>query len=186
MFNLKNFSIRPIKFDDKNLILQWRNSEHIRFNMYNDHIISQDEHDIWFSKTLVDTSVAYLIFQYNENPIGLIYFTKIDCFHSHCYWGFYLGERDVPRGVGSVMEFFAMDYAFSSIKIRKLCCEVFAFNESVIKLHEKFGFVREGRLVKHYLKKENYEDVICLAKFAETWTDEREIFNHRIFRSTEK
>jgi UDP-4-amino-4,6-dideoxy-N-acetyl-beta-L-altrosamine N-acetyltransferase len=176
-----DFSIRIIRASDKNRILQWRNSDRVRFNMYNDHLISEQEHEDWFARALVDTNAIYLIFSCKEKPIGFISVTNINNFHNRCYWAFYLGETDVSRGVGSVMEFFAIDYAFLTLKIRKVCCEVFAFNASVIRLHEKFGFVQEGRFVKHYLKNGQYEDIVCLAKFGNTWNDERKIFKSRIF-----
>lgn len=181
MLNYQDFSIRPINSSDKSRILQWRNSDRVRCNMYNDHEISQQEHDIWFEKALINTNNFYLIFLYKEKAIGFISGTDVNNIHNHCYWAFYLGETEVPRGVGSVMELFALDYLFLNLKIRKVCCEVFSFNVSVIKLHEKFGFVQEGKFVKHYLKNGQYEDIVCLAKFGNTWDDEREIFKSRIF-----
>jgi len=149
--------------------------------MYSDHVISQQEHDAWFARALADTPEFYLIFLYEDKPIGFISFTDISAVNGRCYWAFYLGETDVPRGTGSVMEFFALDYAFLTVKIRKLCCEVFTFNGGVIKLHEKFGFAQEGRFVGHYLKNEKYEDIVCLAKFGTNWIDERETFKSHLF-----
>lgn len=181
MLNYNSFSIRPIDINDKDRILQWRNSDRVRYNMYSDHIISQQEHDAWFARVLADTPVLCLIFLYQDKPIGFVSFTNVSAAHGRCYWAFYLGETDVPRGAGSVMEFFALDYAFLTLKIRKLCCEVFTFNEGVIKLHDKFGFVQEGRFVEHYLKNEKYEDIACLAKFGKNWIDEREAFKNRLF-----
>jgi UDP-4-amino-4,6-dideoxy-N-acetyl-beta-L-altrosamine N-acetyltransferase len=183
MFNINSYSIRPVELEDKDLILQWRNSERVRAGMYNDHIISQKEHELWFSKALVDDSSAYLIFLYESRPIGFASFTNINLIHSRCYWAFYLGEENVPRGSGSVMEFFALDYAFCTLKIRKLCCEVFLFNAAVIKLHEKFGFVREGEFAQHYKKNKRYEDIVCLAKFASSWTEDRITLENRLFGS---
>jgi UDP-4-amino-4,6-dideoxy-N-acetyl-beta-L-altrosamine N-acetyltransferase len=181
MFNYTSCSIRPIEIMDKNLILQWRNSDQVRSNMYNDHLISQEEHESWFTRALVDTSAVYLVFLYESRPIGFISFTSISAVHRRCYWAFYLGEVDVERGSGSVLEFFALDYAFFTLEIQKLCCEVFAFNNSVIKLHQKFGFIQEGRFVEHYKKNEGYEDIVCLAKFAYSWTEERPTFENRLF-----
>jgi UDP-4-amino-4,6-dideoxy-N-acetyl-beta-L-altrosamine N-acetyltransferase len=181
MFNYDSFSIRPIEINDKDRILQWRNSERVRCNMYGDHIISQQEHDTWFAGALAEIPASYLIFLYEGKPIGFVSFTNISTANGRCYWAFYLGEAEVPRGAGSVMEFFALDYAFLTLKIRKLCCEVFTFNGGVIKLHEKFGFVQEGRFVGHYLKNEQYEDIVCLAKFGKNWIDEREAFKSRLF-----
>ena len=181
MLNFDSFSIRPIEIKDKARILQWRNSERVRSNMYSDHIITQEEHDSWFSRALVNSTSSSLIFQYEGRPVGFISFTNINRFHNRCTWAFYLGETDAPRGTGSAMEFFALDYAFVTFKIRKLCCEVFAFNRAVIKLHEKFGFVHEGRLVGHYLKNDKYEDIVCLARFGDKWLDEREKLKNRCF-----
>ena len=83
------------------------------------------------------------------------------------------------------MEYLALDYAFVTLKIRKLCCEVFVFNAGVIKLHEKFGFTHEGRLVGHYMKNGMYEDIVCLAKFGDKWSQERAIFRARCFGKSE-
>lgn len=181
MFNFDSYSIRPIEIKDKQLILQWRNSERVRSNMYNDHLISQQEHDAWFARALVDAGASYLLFLHENRPIGFASFTNISMVHERCYWAFYLGETDVPRGCGSVMELFALDYAFLTLKIRKLCCEVFTFNGGVIKLHEKFGFKQEGRFVEHYRKNGKYEDIVCLAKFSTSWIGEREAFKNRLF-----
>ena len=67
--------------------------------MYNDHVISQKEHDAWFSRALADTSAAYLVFLYEARPVGFASFTNISAVHGRCYWAFYLGELDVPVDV---------------------------------------------------------------------------------------
>jgi len=183
MRDYSSYSIRAIKTSDKDLILEWRNSDRVRNSMYNDHIISIIEHDEWFSRALVDASAKYLVFTHDNKPIGFASFTNISISHSRCYWAFYLGELDIPRGSGPVMEFFALDYAFLKLKIRKLCCEVFAFNGGVIKLHKKFGFIEEGRFYQHYKKNDKYEDIICLAKYSHSWTKERESLKDRLFKN---
>jgi len=166
---------------DKERILAWRNADRVRANMYSDHLISRVEHDIWFSTAIDNPAARYLIFLHEERPIGFLSFTGISEQHGRCYWAFYLGEVDVPLGAGSAMEYFALEYAFNELKIRKLCCEVFAFNSPVVKLHERFGFRREGMFVKHYKKNDNYEDVVCLAHFAEDWNVDRLKIRERYF-----
>ncbi len=185
MLNYNSFSIRTVEIKDKDCILHWRNSERIRCNMYCDHIISHQEHDAWFRRALADTSSSYLIFLHEQRSVGFISFTNINRVHDRCSWAFYLGETDVPRGIGSVMEFFALDYAFLNLTLRKLCCEVFTFNAGVIRLHEKFGFLHEGKFVEHYVKSGKYEDIVCLAKFSKAWIDERDKFKKRVFGEDE-
>ena len=183
MLKVEDFAIRPLELKDKDCVMQWRNTERIRVNMYSDHIISQTEHDAWFNRALVDSSAAYFIFLHGGRSIGFIAFTNINQIHGRCSWAFYLGETDVPRGSGAAMEFFALDFAFTALKIRKLCCEVFVFNTAVIRLHEKFGFFHEGKLVKHYKKNDKYEDIVCLAKFGVEWIEEKERFSELCFRT---
>lgn len=164
-----DFVLRPMSFKDMELVLAWRNKQHIRYNMYTDHLISPDEHKKWFQSIFTRSDVEYHIFEYQKKPLGVANVTEIDHRNSKCYWGFYLGENDGPKGVGAVMELFTLTYIFEEIGIRKICCEVFSFNMATIKLHKKFGFHEEGCLHKHILKNGKYEDVVILALFKEDW-----------------
>lgn len=169
MSKRESYHLRPLEESDLEKVLAWRNSERIRTNMYTDHIISIQEHKAWFEVAQLDKNSRYMIFELQGRPIGFVSFTNVDQKNNKCYWAFYIGEEDIPPGTGAFMEFFAIEYAFEVLKIRKLCCEVFVFNSSVIKLHNKFGFTEEGRFVKHILKNNTYEDVISLALFNNAW-----------------
>ena len=181
MLKLEEFSVRRINLDDKDCILRWRNSENVRSNMYNDHVISQSEHDVWFARALINSSAVYLVFMHKERPIGFGSIQNINRRHERCSVGFYLGETDVPRGAGAVLEFMLLDYAFLTLAMRKMNIEVFAFNLSGIRLHEKFGFFREGEFVEHIIKNGKYENIVCLAIFRIAWINEREQFKVRMF-----
>lgn len=182
MLNYDDFALRPMVTQDKKMILDWRNMDRIRAYMYNDHIISKEEHNHWFLNALIDDSSRYFIFEYRCKPIGFVCFTKLDWNNNRCSWAFYLGEPDAaPKGAGAAMEFFALSYIFDQVKIRKLCCEVFVFNSLVIKLHHGFGFIEEGRFLQHYLKNGKYEDIVCLAQFKDSWESNRNTFKASLF-----
>jgi UDP-4-amino-4,6-dideoxy-N-acetyl-beta-L-altrosamine N-acetyltransferase len=149
--------------------------------MYSDHTISPDEHVAWFKRALTAKDARFLIFEIGGRPLGFVSFTNISELHERCTWAFYIGEADAPKGSGSAMEYFAIDYAFNKLNIRKLCCEVFSFNEKVIKLHGRFGFVAEGHFLKHYKKNGNFEDIVCLAKFADLWPQEKDELKRKCF-----
>jgi ribosomal protein S18 acetylase RimI-like enzyme len=53
------------------------------------------------------------------------------------------------RGVGSALLTAAIQWARER-GLHKLSLDVFAHNASAIALYRKFGFVEEGRRVKHY------------------------------------
>jgi UDP-4-amino-4,6-dideoxy-N-acetyl-beta-L-altrosamine N-acetyltransferase len=173
--------LRPLAAADRDGLLVWRNSERVRRNMYTDHIIGAEEHRRWFERALEGGAAAHFIFALGDRSLGLVSFTAIANAHERCSWAFYLGEAGAPRGAGAAMEYLALCHAFEAMGIRKLCCEVFAFNESVIGLHEKFGFVREGRLAQHCRKNGRLEDVVCLARFRDGWEKDKPAYYARCF-----
>lgn len=165
--------LRPMAEEDRARVLSWRNQDRIRANMYSDHVISRDEHDRWFDRALTDETAVYRIFEHRERALGFASLTGIDRTNGRSNWAFYLGEADAPRGSGAAMELLMLDEAFGPAGIRKLCCEVFAFNAGVVRLHERFGFEREGLLKAHAFKGDAYQDVVCMARFAEGWSADR-------------
>lgn len=175
--------MRSMQEKDLEMVLGWRNCDWVRSNMYTDHIITWEEHFSWFEHAKKSTNSVFLICEQNGVPIGVINFVNIDKKNSKAFWGFYLGEEKGAPGRGPAMEYLALEYAFSELKLHKLCCEVFTFNLSVVNLHKKFGFVEEGRYRDHFIKNGKYEDVVALAMFEEDWDLIREKMEKICFRS---
>lgn len=177
---LEDGKLRLLKEADLDRVLKWRNSERIHRNMFTDHKISLEEHHRWF-ENLDQQKSKYLVFEFYNKPVGLVCFTNIDKYNNICSWGFYLGETDVPQGTGILMGYLALSWVFQELKIRKVCSKVFTYNISSIKYHKKLGFVEEGRLVKHFKKAGNYEDIIVLALFSDKWKEISQRIKRRFF-----
>jgi RimJ/RimL family protein N-acetyltransferase len=79
-------------------------------------------------------------------------------------------------------EYFALQYVFHELQFDKLCCETLDFNRGVLRMHEAFGFVQEGRLRRHIVRDGATHDVICMGIFKSEWEEKRPQFE-RIFRS---
>jgi RimJ/RimL family protein N-acetyltransferase len=60
-------------------------------------------------------------------------------------------------------------YLFEHFPIRKLCSEVFAFNETAVRLNEKIGFRFEGRLSDHTWYRDRYWDHLFYSLNREDW-----------------
>ena len=175
------YVLRDMTTDDLRLVFEWRNQERIRNAMYTDHVISWDEHTQWFARVSSDPSNRQLVFEVDGRPVGVVSFTDIDVVNQRARWGFYLGESDVARGTGSRMEFLALNFAFDTLELRRLSCEVFVFNDKVTKLHGKFGFVEEGRLREHNLKAGVFEDVVLLGMLKDEWLSRRDKMHDILF-----
>ena len=150
------------------IVLSWRNDPKVRENMYTYHEISTEEHQNWFETLSNDHARKYFVCELDDELCGLIGYTQIDLVSRSASWVFYSGDTN-KRGIGSMMEVAALDYAFDVMKLHKLNCEVLEFNESVIKFHKKHGFKVEGRFKKHYFKNDKYWDIYRLAIFAKDW-----------------
>ena len=161
---------RLIKLSEKHLSLvyQWRNRAEVRENMYTNHKITLDEHHDWFKGISKDVTKEYFIFELDGELCGVIGFVDIDMKARSSSWAFYSGDT-TRRGLGSLMEISALNYAFDILKVQKLYCEVLEFNESVIKFHRKHGFKVEGIFKKQYLRDHKYWDIYRLAIFEKEW-----------------
>lgn len=170
MLFFNHCKLRQIVEDDLEIILKWRNSEHVRANMFTDHIITKEEHMSWYNNfKKYEQLNKYMVYEYSGTSIGLVNITQIDRLNSKCHWGFYIGEKNAPKGSGLAMGYLALEYIFEVLKIRKLCSEILAFNQASINYHKKLGFSIEGRLKEHVLKKGVYNDVIIMALFQREW-----------------
>ena len=162
--------LRPAANHDVDVMLQWRNHPSVRKNMNSQHEITTEEHRKWWASVSDATDQVYLIYECNNISLGVVAFTKIDRFNRNCAWAFY-GAPDAPWGTGSKMEYLALEYAFDTLKLKKLFCEVLSYNVNVLRLHNKFGFHNEGILRCHKLINEQFVDVYQLGILREEWEE---------------
>jgi UDP-4-amino-4,6-dideoxy-N-acetyl-beta-L-altrosamine N-acetyltransferase len=167
-------SLRDMMPADREKVRQWRNLPEVGKYMYTDHEISPVEHAAWFERVKNDASSKYWIIVCDGEDAGLAWLFSIDRRNQRCYWGFYLGNPNARgKGAGSVAEYLVLRYVFEDLKLNKLCGEVLAFNQAVVNMHKKFGFVQEGYFRKHIMKDGELHDIYCIAMFHEEWQTQK-------------
>lgn len=166
------FKLRPLETRDLETILEWRNSHSVRKNMYTQGVISIEQHRRWWSDVSCRDDRRYFICEESETSVGVVAFTDVNFDSGNAFWAFY-SDPNARRGTGSSMELLALDYTFLDMKLNKLSCEVLSFNQSVIKLHKKFGFHVEGTFVQQFKNENGYADVVRLAIFQTEWAVKR-------------
>ena len=62
-----------------------------------------------------------------------------------------------------------MRHAFVDLGLEKLCCEVLASNEGVVKMHERYGFTIDGVLRRHVVKADRRVDVVAMSLLRDEW-----------------
>ena len=166
--------LRPLRDDDKDRLLAWRNSPEVAAYMYTDHQISPEEHARWFAGAADDARRAYWVIEMDGAPVGLANLYDIDRSNRRCAWAYYLAEPSVRgRGVGGYVEYLVIERVFGEFGLQKLWCEVLDSNRGVWRMHQKFGFKEEARFRRHVLKNGAMEDVLGLGLLAEDWAEAR-------------
>jgi len=66
-----------------------------------------------------------------------------------------------------------MRSAFEDLDLDKLCCEVLASNEGVVKMHQRYGFHVDGIMREHVVKAGERVDVVTMSLLRDEWTSSR-------------
>jgi len=162
--------LRRVEAADSPRLLAWRNSPEVAAYMYSDHRIGQGEHDRWFAGAMTAPDRRYWIVETEGTPVGLANLARIDEPARRCEWAYYLGEASTRgKGLGAQVEYVVLRHVFEALDLNKLWCEVLAPNAAVVKLHERFGFVREALFREHVRKGGRFEDVVGLGLLQRDW-----------------
>jgi UDP-4-amino-4,6-dideoxy-N-acetyl-beta-L-altrosamine N-acetyltransferase len=130
--------LRRVREEDEALLLRWANLPEIAKHSYHaDHVITEDEHRVWFTAMLSDPTKRYWIVQADGYDIGTANLYNIGL--RSAYWSFDIVEGH-GGGAGSRVECAIINYVFDDLGLPTLYCEVLASNQKVIEMHRRFGF----------------------------------------------
>lgn len=99
--------------------------------------------------------------------IGMMGLHDIDHRHGTATTGAWIGKPYQGKGYGVEAKKLLLEYAFNTLNLRKICSNVFEFNDYSLSYSAKCGYREEGRLKKHIYAKGQYWDKVQLAVFRE-------------------
>ncbi|MGH1440854.1 MAG: UDP-4-amino-4,6-dideoxy-N-acetyl-beta-L-altrosamine N-acetyltransferase [Cellvibrionaceae bacterium] len=171
--NAVKYSIRPVMYEDLELILSWRNHERIREVMIDKNLIEWSDHLSWYKAMEKNKLKHAFIFEWNEMPSGYISFTLLP-YGKIAEWGFYIDpmldrSKAVNKGMGTALGNAALKHAFVHLDLHKVAAKVIEHNESSVRFHRRMGFAEEGNLLDHYFFDEKYYALICFGLNKTTW-----------------
>lgn len=159
--------LRDLSTFDLDVLLEWRNAESVRIAAYSSHIISRNEHLLWYQGINEDPKRHPLIFELDGVPVGFVNLGPVRT-GGIAAWSFF-ASPDAPRGTGQKLGTQALGHAFDVLQLHKICGEVLGFNLASRHLHAKLGFRQEGCLVDQHFDGSTYHDVICFGLTHEEW-----------------
>lgn len=150
-------------------VRQWRNHPDVRQHMFDQHEITPDEHQQWFEHQSTDPNRALLIYEDDGLPSGFVAISRGRCLQV-ADWGFYAAPG-APKGTGRALGSLALDHAFGSMALHKVCGQTIAGNRRSIDLHLALGFRHEGLLRDQHFDGLHYHAVVCFGLLATEWSE---------------
>lgn len=158
--NIINFI--HLSYEEKKMVLNWRNHSNIRRWMYSDDIISEEEHIKFIDKLATDDARFYWIVKKRNECLGTVSFNKIDFKNKYAYLGIYSNPYSTFKNKGSMLIKCIKTLAFEIVELHTLKLEVLDSNQKAINFYKKEKFIEEGKLKECILKNNEWNDVIVM------------------------
>lgn len=158
--------LRPMAYEDTDLIVSWRNSDEVRRNFIYRQPFTRESHENWI-RTMVETgrAVQMMICDFvTDMPLGSVYIRDIDRQHNKAEYGIFIGEASARgRGIGTAAAKLMLRYCFEEEGLHRIYLRVFSDNLRAIRSYEKAGFMREGLLRDDVCIDGEYRDIAWMA-----------------------
>ncbi len=142
-FSFENITFTSFTLlDEKKLleILDWRNCETVRKEMFNSSLISNKEHMAFVEKLKNDINNFYWLVALNGDlDLGVFYLNNINFINCSAELGIYTVPDGKIKGSGSVIMINAL-MIYSLMNINKIYLQVFSDNKKAVKFYLKHGF----------------------------------------------
>lgn len=167
-----SYRLRLLRDSDLETVMAWRMKPEVTRYMYSDPQLTLHGQRLWFERISKSPRDRVWIIELLDGarPVGLLSLSEIDPVHRRCAWAYYLGDTEVRgAGLAKSLELNVYAHVFDTLGLNKLWCEVLAFNDRVVSLHEKFGSQVEGRLRQHICKDGQFHDVVRMGIVRDDW-----------------
>ena len=166
----KKITIRPIKEEDTDNIIKWRNKSSVNQYFIYREPFTRESHLNWFHNKVQTGEVAQFIIMADDEPIGSVYLRDIDNKNKKCEFGIFIGDEfNCGKGYGKIASKLVIDHAFDKLKLNRIFLRVFPTNIRAIKCYEKIGFKQEGIFREDVIIDGKAYDMIFMAILKKDW-----------------
>ena len=166
-----NFSIVPIRFEDRFDIMKWRNEQ--IYHLRQSELLTKEKQDFYFqnivSKLFEQENPSQILFSFLENDIcigygGLVHINWIDKNAEISFIMNTILESERFYELWSIYLGLIEQVAFNELNLHKIFTYAFDFRPHLYVAFLDAGFVEEGRLIEHCNFENKYLDVVIHSK----------------------
>ncbi|NKI58356.1 hypothetical protein HCG46_08805 [Labrenzia sp. PO1] len=139
----RGIELQAFSAENADLILSWRNAEHVRANSLDETIIEKDVH-LGFVERLASTpKVDFFVVVIDGIPAAVL---NVDASSERAFWGCYLAPGNAPKpGVFPLLIMIAGHLAFNHYGVSELRSDVLEHNTPPQKMNAFLGIPVIGR-----------------------------------------
>jgi RimJ/RimL family protein N-acetyltransferase len=159
------FFLSPVEPDDRAALVDHLQAREIwRNTLYIPYPYTEEDADAWIEERIAHrreqpAEVTFAVRNPDGTLIGVVGADDLDVGTTHrANLGYWLAKPYWGRGIMTRAARRYVQYALTQLDVVRLTAEVFCRNEASIRVLEKVGFRREGRLRKHREKDGNLLD----------------------------
>jgi diamine N-acetyltransferase len=170
MLNGNKIVLRPIRFEDWNKTIVWRNDLFIKSStMSHPFPVTEEMEKSWYEEKVQKKDNTFLPFTVVTREEGIVvgYFSlnNINWVSGNGFVSGVIGDKqNIGKGMGREAVELLVRYAFDHLKLHKVCAWVRA-DHPAIKTWIETGAIIEGTLHEHYFSEGKYHDVNFLSWF---------------------
>lgn len=136
-----------ITSDDLEMVRHWRNSPQISQHMLDQRYISAEQQQTWFQGLQGDSSRAYWVAYFKDQPIGVGSLLAIDHEKGSCEPSIYVYPEQYRSNIVPFFVAFALnDMAFFELGLNRLDAIVLSNNSAALRFNIKCGYQQLGEL----------------------------------------
>ena len=173
MIELENVILRPFEPFDVEQLYSYRNDwEVIRLLGGFSAGYSRNMLDGWIERhqNRDDETLWCIADKLTDRCIGHVGLYRIDLRSRKADFGIIIGDKEWRgRGVGHAVTDRVLRFGFEELSLHKITLGVLDTNPRAIKLYEKIGFVREGKLRDEMFREGVYVDMILMSIIHQEW-----------------
>ena len=157
--------LRPITYEDTELIVKWRNQENVIKYFFYRGEFTKESHERWIKERIEKGEVVQFMvcMKDDDRPLGCTYIRDIDYENKKAEYGVFIGEEDARgHGIGKEILKLTVDYAFKELKLHRIYARVRETNMPSLYSFLHCGFEKEALLKDSVFCDGEYINVVIL------------------------